>query len=389
MRISEDFLIESRSARSQGLTELIRQSRGEDILNKVKSLLFAVWGGTPRCTRRQLADFYEVPVKTIDKNRERFADEFLQDGVETLRGQGLQDARDILSLASRSSQESIYTPAAALRMGFILRDSEVAKAVRTVAIKVIQGVEAKPNGQSALQSLKVADPQMMELLSGGKLRVSAPLASFHGKYKRQIASKYPNGKSLGLSVDMVRRELVVLASFTDHWGLHSEKELTQHFESRPLRSYPHLTSQVFKASAGGVETSAVFVFQVFDRFVDKDDIANVYAARDYLQAARESTGADLAFLFCVSPLGATPIAQEYIATCLRPEDQGCVGVLTVKELAEFLDQQVRLSKSHPLQQFSPRGSNRAPGKVDPQLFNYSIPTIDDIAPIRQPALFEV
>jgi hypothetical protein len=77
---------------------------------------------------------------TIDKSYQRHRDELESDGVEVLRGEHLRDVRDILSLTPNSHQETVYTPAGTLRMSCFLRDSQVAKAVRTTMIRLIQGV---------------------------------------------------------------------------------------------------------------------------------------------------------------------------------------------------------------------------------------------------------
>ncbi|NEP61327.1 MAG: DNA-binding protein, partial [Symploca sp. SIO2G7] len=125
---SDEFFVESKSAREQGISKLKNQHSEKEILNKVKVLFFAVWQGVGRTSRQQLADFYEVSVNTIDTNYQRHKDEFDSDGVKVFSGADLRDVRFMMSLTSKSPKETIYTPAGALRMGFILRDSEVAKA---------------------------------------------------------------------------------------------------------------------------------------------------------------------------------------------------------------------------------------------------------------------
>ena len=122
---------ESKNIRDESITQLRSQANEEQVLNKVKALMFAVWEGKSRVTRRQLAEFYKVPVATIDSNHNRHKDEFERDGVEVVANKRLQDVRRILHLTSKSPKETIYTAAGALRMGFILRDSEVAKEVRS------------------------------------------------------------------------------------------------------------------------------------------------------------------------------------------------------------------------------------------------------------------
>nr|AAA25514.1 ORF [Nostoc sp.] len=140
MDLSDALLCESKTARTQGLTQIKSQHSEEQILNKVKALFFAVWNDVGRLSREQLATFYDVPLATIDSNYKNHKDEFEIDGVKPFKGKDLKQLKGILPLSPNSPEEVIYTPAGALRMGFILRDSPVAKTVRTAAIRFIQGV---------------------------------------------------------------------------------------------------------------------------------------------------------------------------------------------------------------------------------------------------------
>ena len=76
-----ESLVESKSTREEGLARLKAQNSEQSILNKVKSLFFAVWKGVGRVSRQQVADFYEVPIATIDSNYKRNKDEFDSDGA--------------------------------------------------------------------------------------------------------------------------------------------------------------------------------------------------------------------------------------------------------------------------------------------------------------------
>lgn len=86
MDFSSDLLVESKAAREQGIDKLKIQHAEQRVLNKVKQLFFAVWKNVARITRQDLADFYEVPVSTIDSNHQRHRDEFESDGVEVFLG---------------------------------------------------------------------------------------------------------------------------------------------------------------------------------------------------------------------------------------------------------------------------------------------------------------
>lgn len=74
--------------------------------SQVKSLFFAQWQDVGRAARQQVADFYEVPVETINTNHKRYRDEFDLDGVQILSGQELKEVKFITNLTSSSPRET-------------------------------------------------------------------------------------------------------------------------------------------------------------------------------------------------------------------------------------------------------------------------------------------
>ena len=118
----------------------IEEKQATEILSKIKSLYFALWKGEGIATTEEMGRFFEVEVATIRKVYHRHKEELVSDGVKTLRGKALKDVRDILSLTSKQSNIMIWTPRAALRLGMLLRDSEVAKAVRTSLLNTVEKV---------------------------------------------------------------------------------------------------------------------------------------------------------------------------------------------------------------------------------------------------------
>lgn len=126
-------LTESKSARSDKMASYSHES-ATDALSKAKSLVMAMWQGTGAATTEQMADYYEVPVDTIKSVVKNNRDELTLDGLRALKGKELKEAKSMLDLASETAQATIWTPRAALRLGMLLRDSEVAKQVRTVLL---------------------------------------------------------------------------------------------------------------------------------------------------------------------------------------------------------------------------------------------------------------
>lgn len=335
MVFSDDFLVESKSAREQGLAKLKAQHSEERILNKVKLLFFAVWRGMGRISRQQLAEFYEVPIETIDTNYQRNKDEFESDGVEVLRGKDLKDARFIMNLASKSSQETIYTPAGALRMGFILRDSEVAKTVRTAAIRFIQGVRQEVSGQIILQSLIDSHPSLSHLVQDSSLKISAPYSPYWDKMKSSLRKNYSTGGLPGMSADDIRKAIQFCSTYTDYFKLQGIKELNREIAGQFRGQYPGLISDVFPFETSGETGTVVLMFQFQDLVVDMDYVQEC-VGRGYIQTAKDSLGVDRACLIFVAPFGATSYAEDFINRYLVTEYRGFVGVLTVKELADIL-----------------------------------------------------
>lgn len=340
MDLHDAFLVESRSAREQGLARLRAQHSEQRILNKVKLLFFAVWRGIGRVSRQQLADFYEVSVDSIDKNHQRCRDEFDSDGVEVLQGKELRDVRDKLSLTSRSPKETVYTPAGALRMGFILRDSEVAKQVRTLAIGFIQGVGQEVSNQIVCQSLIASYPSLSNLLQGNTFRISSPYAPYGEKMKSFIRKQYSTGGIPGMSSDDIRKSIQFCSTYTDCMRLQGIKELRREIAGKQRVQYPALMSQTFPVDVRDEAGTVVLMFQFRDLLVDMDYVREC-VSRGYIRTAKDDLGVDRAFLVFVSPFGATSDAEDYIKRYLPVEYQGYVGVLTVKELADMLHEQAQ------------------------------------------------
>lgn len=137
--LSESVLIESKSARDNQLAR-ISPERAVELLTKVKAIYFALWQGTGIVTTEQVADFYEVPAVNIRKGVERHRNELESDGLKVLRRKTLRDVRDLLSLASDTSQATVHTPRSTLRLGMTLEGSEVAEAIRTSLLDAVEKV---------------------------------------------------------------------------------------------------------------------------------------------------------------------------------------------------------------------------------------------------------
>ena len=142
MKLSHSILVESRSARINTLSSL-DTDRILEIFDKVKSIIFGVWNGTGYATTAQIAVFYEVTERAINILLDRHADEFAGE-VKTLKGKELQDARNVLCLPPKTSQANAWTAKAMLRVGMLLAESEIARAVRDFILDCISSFPTVP-----------------------------------------------------------------------------------------------------------------------------------------------------------------------------------------------------------------------------------------------------
>ena len=180
--LSDLVLIESKSARDDQLERLSHDS-AQSILNKVKSLYFAVWKGIGTATTEQLASFYEVPEVNIRQLIKPHQKEFESDGLKVARSKELKDASNPFLLATKTTQLTIWTPRAALRLGMVLKNSKIAKSVRTSLLDAVeQVIPAQAHEMERLKlELELARATDSAARSQERLlAVSSALVSLHG-----------------------------------------------------------------------------------------------------------------------------------------------------------------------------------------------------------------
>ena len=160
------ILLESVSARNEKLTALTQDS-ALDHLNKAKSLVMAMWQGTGAATTEQMADYYDVAIEAVQSCIKDNRDEFESDGLHVAKGKDLKalknivmSQKDITDLGN-IHRLTIWTPRAAIRLGMLLRDSAIAKQVRTLLLDL---AELVPKQNDRLRELELANENMRLML---------------------------------------------------------------------------------------------------------------------------------------------------------------------------------------------------------------------------------
>lgn len=189
-----ESLIESKELRDK-LIERV------DVLDKVKDLLL----NTECATLNQVASFYEVDSETIKKAYQRNKDEIDMDGVSVknynyfLTGQNCTIKNLVgKSIIYYSDGEEIIIPnrginvfprRAILRIGMLLRDSNIAKEVRTQLLNI----EEKTTEEVKLKDINEEQKLMLEIgmavASGNATAVaiaSSNLIEFKNRYIKKI-----------------------------------------------------------------------------------------------------------------------------------------------------------------------------------------------------------
>jgi hypothetical protein len=182
MTNNEQVLLESQAARSSQLAQI--NDRAEELLSKAKALHFNVWQGTGIATTEQVADFYGVPIETVKSAVKYHKTEFDADGLKSVTGKELKSLKLNFNLCGNVRNLTIWNPRATLRLGYLLRDSAIAKAVRTTSLDFIEQA-AQPKAappKSQAEMLLVCAQQLVDQ----EQRVQAVEARVHQIEQRSI-----------------------------------------------------------------------------------------------------------------------------------------------------------------------------------------------------------
>jgi hypothetical protein len=182
MTDNEQVLLESQAARTSQIAQI--KDRADELLNKAKALHFNVWQGSEVATTEQVAEFYEVSIETVRQIVKRNHQEFEVDGLKVLHDKELRLVSDTLSLTNKARNLTIWNPRATLRLGYLLRDSPIAKAVRTTSLDFIEQA-AKPRAEPPKSQAEVTLALAQQLVDQEQ-RVQAVEARVHQIEQRSI-----------------------------------------------------------------------------------------------------------------------------------------------------------------------------------------------------------
>lgn len=224
MNYTAQSLVEMSSLRNQLIDRV-------EVLSKVKALFLI--SGIEMMSTNMVADFYEVDPTAIRTLYGRNKEEIFSDGVKAYTGRELFDVCQLDTHTERTSRKSFdiqvgdkifsigtarinyFSPRAVLRIGMLLRDSEVAKEVRTQLLNTFECATEE-------QKTEAIDQEGVMLLS--IIRAGSPelMAVELGKYRdfmnRHIAKLETAVEELTEIKGDLETELKILYEGAARWG---------------------------------------------------------------------------------------------------------------------------------------------------------------------------
>jgi len=127
--IKEMELLENKELRE-------RLKERTEVLTKVKALFLLP--NTEYATTEQAAKYYDVTEEVIRQVFVRFNDELISDGAKTINGNELREIKSLSGLKTRAKAITIFTQRSMLRIAMVLRDSKIAKEIRTQLLNTFE-----------------------------------------------------------------------------------------------------------------------------------------------------------------------------------------------------------------------------------------------------------
>lgn len=238
--MNEEMIINSKDEREK----LVRRV---EVLEKVKKLLLIP--GTEFATVKQVAEFYEVGEKAIQSLYYDHADELKEDGVviksikdflnllegnlKTEKGKTVFTLKDntILQVPSRGLR--IFPRRAILRVGMLLRDSEIAKEVRSQLLNI----EEKTSNEVKIHDINTEEELLLNITLAYKsgnidklMDATTAYKNFQSRYIRELESKaiaYDEIMCSDSSVTTAITQKIKDTKATVNWTKIANKELNE------------------------------------------------------------------------------------------------------------------------------------------------------------------
>ncbi|MYV41040.1 restriction endonuclease [Streptomyces sp. SID1328] len=180
--IDENVLLESRTLRTSALDRI-------EVLDRVKTLSLLPDG--LHVTTAMVATYFGVTVEAVRQLTRRHREELAANGMAVLRGADLrQFESDNVSLSLGSYPQArrsltVYSRRAVLNIAMLLRDSEVARRVRTYLLDVEQASRAELGGPALNDRI---DQRIAHVLGKTVVPMFNVLIEASGEHQRELVA---------------------------------------------------------------------------------------------------------------------------------------------------------------------------------------------------------
>lgn len=131
-----------------------------EVLDKVGTLLSLP--NTELYTTEMVANYYEVGIEAIKSLIHDNQDEIQKNGYKVLNGDELSSLKKLCQIKSRARSLATFTKRTVLNVGMLLRDSEIAKEIRSRLLDIVHDSE-KGNGDISTVVEEVSEEKQLML----------------------------------------------------------------------------------------------------------------------------------------------------------------------------------------------------------------------------------
>ncbi len=137
----------------------------------IRGVLF---GGEYRFTTLQVADFYEVSIRTIRRYLSQFGEELRQSGYVDLENEELdlwkEQFGSDMDVTTKLTRLGLFNFKALLNIGFLLRESEKARILRGLVLNIVVHLVAKRAGGDTKYINQREDSYLLTMYAGERYR---------------------------------------------------------------------------------------------------------------------------------------------------------------------------------------------------------------------------
>ena len=177
--MNTDVLVESKSLRDEYVGRT-------DVLDKVRKLVFLP--DDLHATVEMVTTYYEVGFEAIKSIIKENREELESDGLSTLSGEELRSLKDLGCISKNTAALIVIPRRAILRVGMLLRDSVVAKEVRTALLNIEEAArEQAPQAVKEALAKQEREARLQVMLMNAQTRRAKLIFDTTKEFKERLS----------------------------------------------------------------------------------------------------------------------------------------------------------------------------------------------------------